>query len=673
MKQIILLIAFTLSISVVSQDYRFGKVEEADFQRLVSENEEEPSAEVLLRKVKISFDYSQAKGSFLQRRYVQERIKINSEKGLEQATKHVKLYNRNTRNEERLRYLKGNTYYLNEGKILDSKLLNQGEFEEEINEYWKLSSFTMPDVQVGSIIEYEYTVESPFMTIDDVILQYDIPIKKLDVSIEMIKYFTYNLYFNPRSSYVPDLSGSVDTDKIKTTSSEVSSASFSNGKSNKFYSQQYELNNGILSIDTKDIPALEVEPMSGKTSNYRAKIVFEMAAVQYPTEPIKRMSLDWQAVTKTIYDNNDFGGQLEKKTFYEEELEASLKGMISFEDKVKGVYSFVKERVKWNGYYGIFAQKGIKDAYRDGSGNVADVNLLLISMLNSQGIQAYPLLLSTVDNGIPLFPTREGFNYIAVVVRVNNKEVFIDGTDDNLPIGTLPLRATNWQGRIVKEGGTSFWIDVMPKGQSSEISISNVVLNDDFTITGTAAKRLTNYRAYNFRDEYGNRLNEEIVGYLKDDSPGLDISNLKLNNVRKLDEPIDLSYDIYLKSAVEKIGDKIYLTPLLNEYTSENPFKLENRKLPIFIGYSQSTKTIVNLSVPKDYKVVSLPESVRYNYNEGKGNYSFVVSQLGNKLIIAADFVMNDLEVLPTDYQKWKEFYTAMVAKESEKIVLKKI
>ena len=138
------------------QDYRFGKVDEVDFKRLTPEDEEEPIAEVLFRKEHIYFRYVQNQG-FMQYREVHERIKINKEEGLEYATEKVRLYNPNASKRERLKKLSGYTFVKKGGEIEREKLRSSGEFEEQLNEYWKLSSFTMPDAQIGSIIEYKYS------------------------------------------------------------------------------------------------------------------------------------------------------------------------------------------------------------------------------------------------------------------------------------------------------------------------------------------------------------------------------------------------------------------------------------------------------------------------------------------------------------------------------------
>jgi len=662
MKKTLLFVALTLSLSALSQDYRFGKVEEIDFQRITPEGEEEPAAEVLYRKENIYFRYSSVNG-FVQYREVHERIKINDEKGLEYATEKVRLYNKVAGKRERLKNLKGYTFSLENNKVTDVKLKNSGEFEEELNEYWLLSSFTMPNVGIGSIIEYEYTIVSPFLAIDDVVIQYDIPIRKLYLRIEMVEYFTYNVFFNPKASYVPDLTKNLTRDKITTSEGQYGDSS----------AQQYELNNQALVIDTQNIPALTAEPMVDALSNYRSKIKFELASIRYPNQPMEYFSTNWESVAKSIYENKDFGRQLERKSFYEEDLENVLKVDENAKEVVYTIYDFLKKKVKWNKYYGITCQKGVKDAYEEGSGNVADVNLLLTSMLNSQNIEAYPLLISSQDNGTPLFPTREGFDYVAVVAIIDGEQILLDATDDNLDIGELPYRAANWKGRAISKDGNSFWVEITPDKPSSETIISNVFLNEDMSITGKTSKRLTNYIAYNFRDTQGTRNVEEIKTYLKSDTPGLEIIDLEIKNVEQPDKPIDYSYNIKLNNSAEKIGDKIYLSPLLNEGNDENPFKLEERKLPIDLKFPIDTKTIINLSIPVGYEVVSLPESVQYNYNDQVGYYKFIVTQNANKITVMADFEMKQSTVLPSDYHMWKDFFTAIVAKDAEKIVLKKI
>ena len=68
----------------------------------------------------------------------------------------------------------------------------------------------------------------------------------------------------------------------------------------------------------------------------------------------------------------------------------------------------------WNGMYGYTSDEGVKKAYDLKTGNIADINLILVGMLRAANLKANPVLISTRSNGVPLFPTMEGFNYVAV-------------------------------------------------------------------------------------------------------------------------------------------------------------------------------------------------------------------------------------------------------------------
>ena len=93
------------------------------------------------------------------------------------------------------------------------------------------------------------------------------------------------------------------------------------------------------------------------------------------------------------------------------------------------IFDFVKSKVKWNEYYGKYTSDGVKKAYKEQVGNVAEINLMLTSMLRYAGLNANPVLVSTRDNGIPLFPTREGYNYVISCVELPTGKVLLDATN----------------------------------------------------------------------------------------------------------------------------------------------------------------------------------------------------------------------------------------------------
>ena len=78
----------------------------------------------------------------------------------------------------------------------------------------------------------------------------------------------------------------------------------------------------------------------------------------------------------------------------------------------------MKSTVKWNEYNGYSCDEGVKEAYKDKAGNVAEINLMLTAMLCTVGLKANPVLVSTRANGISIFPNRTAYNYVIAAVEI---------------------------------------------------------------------------------------------------------------------------------------------------------------------------------------------------------------------------------------------------------------
>jgi hypothetical protein len=75
----------------------------------------------------------------------------------------------------------------------------------------------------------------------------------------------------------------------------------------------------------------------------------------------------------------------------------------------------------------ILVMKALK-AYKDKTGNVAEINLMLTAMLR-YGLNANPVLVSTRSNGIAMFPNRTAFNYVIAAVENGGNYTLLDASD----------------------------------------------------------------------------------------------------------------------------------------------------------------------------------------------------------------------------------------------------
>lgn len=651
-----------------SQDFRFGKVSKEELLEKEHPLDPDANAAVLYKKENIKFDYVQGQG-FVQQREIHERVKIYNKEGYDWATEKIYLYQGSSgASKETVSNIKGYTFNLKDGKVEREKLRNDGIFEEELNEFTDVHTITMPDIQDGCVIEYTYKISSPFSAIDDVYFQYAVPINKLDIRVATPQYAKYNKLANLRASYFPKVKES-RVDRLVTFNSSsrsgawVSQTTFSSSKEKYF--------DNVLEITDENIPALKSESFLSSLDNYVSKMSFEMVASLNEYGAIeKSFADDWEGVSKSIYKFNSFGGQFGRTKFFQDDIAGFMAEANTPFAKAAVLSEFVKSKVKWNGIYGFTASKGIRDAYKEGEGNVGDINLLLITMLKSQGVNAYPVLVSTKNNGIPLYATRKGFNYVICMVEDGDSYALVDATDRYSTLNTLPNRVINWQGRLIKDEESSAWISLMPNTQSVISNSLNVKFEDDMSLTGKVRQMMTSNLALRYKHRYLGVGSEDLAKMLEKDKGAIEVSNVDIED--KNFKGLSVSYDYELSDAVDDIAGKVYVSPLLFMAEKENPFKLDERKYPVEFSVPYKDKYIVNMMVPDGYTVESLPKTEGFQFKDGEVKYTFVAKQNGKFIQLSTEFDLKTPIISSEDYKTFKEFYGKIIEKQSEQIVLTK-
>ncbi|MGC1472509.1 MAG: DUF3857 domain-containing protein [Psychroserpens sp.] len=668
MKSCIAVILFLMTFATQAQNYKFGKVSMEELQQVFNPLDSSANATVLYREEHISFDLRKDEG-FVQVREVHERIKIYNKEGYKWATKRIRLYDESNAKSENLEGLKGYTYNLVNGKIEDSKLKKDGTFKEEANKYWKINSFTMPNIKDGCVVEYTYKIDSPFTTIDDIEFQYTIPIEKFDLTIKTPQYFVYNKLLNPNASYMPVLDQSTRNRVETTTNKERTGWKI---VSTNYSTSKLEFIEDIITSNETDIPALNDEPFVDNLDNYKAKLILELTVIKYPNQPYKSLASSWDAVTKTIYNNPEFGTQLDKSSYFEDDLDALLLDITDPFQKAMLVFEHVKSKVKWNNFYGFNSEVGVRKAYKDGAGNVADINLMLTAMLRYAGLKAHPVLVSTKNNGIPLFPTRQGFNYVICMIEDDSLNVLLDASGKHSTFNVLPTHTLNWQGRVIREDGTSDWIGLTPSVLSKDVSSLNVKINPDLSIEGKVRQQKTDYVAMGYRDKYANVSKDDIIKNIERDKGQLEITDIDIENTNNTNEPLLITYDYKLNDGIEAIGGNLYFSPMLFFASEDNPFKQETRNFPIDFMYPFSDRYMINILIPEGYAIESLPENKKVQFGDA-GEFLYLAKANGSYLQLTIALDMKTSFILAQDYNNFKDFYSTVIEKQTEKVVLKKI
>lgn len=651
-----LILALILPAMMFSQKRELGEVTVKELEEKRHPVDTSAVAAILYEKGKTIFDYNSDSG-FTVETEVEVKIKIYKKEGYDWATKAVSYQIGSS--SETVNFSKANTYNLVNGKIVKTKLTNDGEFYEKNNEYWATKKITLPNVKEGSIIEYRYVVKSPIISkIDNWKFQTVIPVNYSEFTIAVPQYFDYNTYSRGFENIV------------KSEEVEKRTISFVSGGSRG----SYVFNETVSKYYMENIPAFKPEQFSNTIENYLSSIEFELATTRFPDSPVKNYSVSWADVTKTIYANDSFGGELNKTGYFEEDLKVVLNNKFeSNKHKINAILEFVKNRIKWNDFIGIYTDKGVKRAYQDKIGNSAEINFILISMLRSAGYDANPILVSTRDKPVTLYASRTAYNYVVCGVEIENEVLLLDATEKYSFIDVLPTRTLNHFGRIIRKNGSSNEVNLTPKKHAKEFYLISGVIDNNGVVTGRINEKLEERAAYIFRSNNGDLADDSYLEKIEKNNQGLEINNYNIKNKSDCSQPVSKDYEFVYNNASEVINGKIYLKPLLYLGLDENPFKLEERDYPVdFIAPFHDSYTI-NYTIPDGYVVESLPSSQNIKMVDDLGAFSFRIGNTGNRIQIICNFSMNTSIVGPDNYLGLKEFFNIAVLKMNEKIVLKKL
>jgi len=671
MKNIFLiLLVFFLGTTMNAQNFELGKVTIEELQQKVHPLDSSAAAAILFKKGETIFEFSDREG-FVMVTKVKTKIKIYKKEGYKWANFEEEYYLVSD-SKESISFSDAVTYNMVEGKIVKTKLKSDGEFDQKINKYWGQKKITMPNVMEGSIIEFEYTLRSPnFGTLKEWDFQTTIPVNFSEYKTQIPEYYFYKPI--PKGSVFPKVVAEKKRGMIVLTATERSDGTIYSPVRVTTSQDKIDYEITKTTYTAEHLLPMKDEAFVNNIKNYTSSIAHELSMVKYPNSAIKYYSTDWESLTKTIYEHPDFGTELDKTGYFEDEINGLIAGISNSAEKIAVIFNYVKSNVNFNNFYGYNCNEGVRQAFKNKTGNVAEINLMLTAMLRYAGINANPVLVSTRSNGVAFFPNRSAYNYVISGVEVNSGLLLLDATEKYALPNVLPLRDLNWFGRLIRKDGTSTTVDLVPKSFSNENINMLASLSASGEINGKVRRDLTEQNALSFRQKNAGSNKDSYIELLENENNKIEISGYEVENEMVLSKPIVEKYTFKSTNEIEIIGDKLYFSPLLFFTERINPFNQETREYPVDFGFPSQKKYNITLELPEGYAIESLPAPINLGTENKLGSFKWNIVATGKKIQIAVTSEINEAIVGPDFYLIIKAFFQGMNDKQNEKIVLKKI
>jgi hypothetical protein len=382
-------------------------------------------------------------------------------------------------------------------------------------------------------------------------------------------------------------------------------------------------------------------------------------------------------MNEMLLDREDFGGRIGRVSFLQDQLQGLATQYPDVKARAAAVREVVMAAVRYDGTDRLHALAPLRKAFDAHRGTSADVNLLLLSALQQAGIPALPLLLSTRDHGrvSKEFPLLDRFNYVLALVPLpGGQDLLVDATEPLLPCGTLPERCLNRLGHTVsKVPAESRWVDLVPSQRHVHYQQVNMTLDAQGGLSGKVHEEHGGYAAADARAELATQGEKKYLASVRQRHATWAVPTLTLGQTQALDKPLTLDYDFSHPGAGAPAAGPIYLSPLSEFASGQNPFQRESRSFAVDFGAPQDEMLIVNLTLPAGYELAEMPKPAVVDLPNSGGRFRYNVSTTSPGVVQLVSRLSFANAVYPAEeYANLRELYRLMLARHSEKLVIQK-
>ena len=552
------------------------------------------------------------------------RIKILDEKAIDEGNIDLSFYA--DKNIENIKSVKAQSINLVNGEYVSTPITDKDIFEVDVNQYYKALRFAVPNVRVGTIIEYQYTLHSKQMyNIDGWQFQHEFPTLKSN----------FKLKINTNVDYTNLSVGKQLTEKYK------------NRKN----------------VDTWEL--VNIPSYKGLRYVYNRKSILESIRLQlsgYLSETGYRSTIGkWKDLKKEMIEvYQKVLNNVAVKNYTE-----TIPNGTTDKETLDNVINKFKNDFKWNNFKGIYASKSQKEILESRTANLADLNILLNSILKNKGFKAELILLSSRSNGklITSFPYLDQFDYLVNSVQLPEGSLYVINAVD-IPENTYKFTSLNLfndYGFVLDKATDENFVSLVQHISENQVEFKYTIKNGK--IKENRKDVFTGY----FYDEDEKDSKDLVNRYIK--APIYVVNDEKGREIKFLDDKYFVSNVSEMatnESSFITLGNP--LAHFINSYT----FNETDRMNKLEFDFPYYFKVVVTVDIPDGYEVIMSDDFK----NVIKTNENLIYSQnsatANNKLQILYEFYLGKAVYPIEDYGMLKKHFEAVQKEAAKQITLKK-
>ena len=541
-----------------------------------------------------------------------------------------------------------------DGKVFE-KYLIKGKFDgREMKVLAK--TFTLPDVQVGSVIEYSYTID----------------------------YGEYQLF---NSNWV--LSDELFTKKALFTLKPFNDNYYGN------YSLRWSWNSlpvgtvppktgpdHIVRMEAANIPAFQTEDFMPPANELKSHVDF----IYEEGFPEKDQASYWKHLGKRR--NGLLESFVGKRKAMEEAVSQIVAPGDSPEVKLRKIYDRVQqlrntsfevektEQEQKRAKEKTVENVNVEDIWKRGYGNGVQLTWLFLGLARAAGFEAYGCWVSGRSQYFFTPVTMQGskLDSNVVLVKLNGKDLYFDPGAAFTPFGLLTWSETGVVGlRLDKDGGT--WIQTtLPQASESRIErVGKLKLSDTGDLEGKLTITYVGLEAMYQRLEERHADDAARKKYLEDGlkeqiEGGTEVDLTNKPDWASSETPLVAEFDLKIPGWASNAGRRVMIPAALFTAGEKNVFEHAKRVYPIYFEYPHLKSDDLTIELPAGWQVGSVPPP--QNKDGHVILYTLKVDQSPGTLRLTRKFTVDFMMLEAKYYTALRNFFQVVRTGDGEQIVL---
>jgi len=528
--------------------------------------------------------------------------------------------------------------------------------------------FTLPDVEVGSIIEYRYsqryndhTYESPRWYIQG------------DLFVKAAHYVWY-----PTSQELMDIEADAPVNSISWFPVLPPGAVIQNrelpGKDTLGNTAR------VYELSVKDIPPVLHEEFMPPVGSFSYRVLFSFTAYRTGADYWKSKAKTWSKHADSFIGPNS-------------ELRAATQGIIAGattdDEKLRKIYATVMslDNTDYSREHdrqedkaaGLGKVNNAADVLSHKRGNSAAMTELFVGMARAAGMKAY-LMLATNRTENLFVQGWLNFNQLdtaLAIVVVDGKEKFFDPGNRYIPYGQLEWENTNVSGVRQLDSGTGFANTPGEAYTANKTArVANLTMDEHGAVAGKINLSFTGNEALHWRQRALRGDDESIKHalrtHLEESLPKtLQPTVDSVTNLEDYEKPLLVEYKV-VGTLGTPTGKRLVLPVDLFTAQSRATFPDEKRDIAVYFHYPQVVEDALRINLPKNLTLEATPATARFDI-KGIGMYTMKLEPAATNVTVRRLYAFNDILTPVAEYPTLRTFYSQFEAKDQESIVLKQV